>query len=53
MVAEISVEELAAWREDGRDFVLLDVRNADEVSAASIPGARVMPMREIPSRAGA
>jgi rhodanese-related sulfurtransferase len=51
VLAEISVEELAAWRGEQRDFVLLDIREPREVQAASIPGALLVPMREIPTRA--
>ncbi len=51
MMGEISVEELAAWRVEERDFVLLDVREPGEVRVASIPGSRFMPMREVPARA--
>ena len=50
MQGEISVEELERWRSEGRDFVLLDVREPDEVRAAAIADARWIPMREIPSR---
>jgi len=49
---EISVEELGQWLRERRDFVLLDVREPYEVSVAPIPGAFVVPMREIPERAG-
>lgn len=49
---EIDVEELARWRNDGRDFVLLDVREDDEVRTASIEGARHIPLGDIPARAG-
>ncbi|HEV3139922.1 MAG TPA: rhodanese-like domain-containing protein [Vicinamibacterales bacterium] len=49
---EISVRELAEWRASGKPFVLLDVREDDEVRAASIPGAAHIPMGEIPARAG-
>lgn len=48
----MSVEELAAWRAEGRDFVLLDVREPAEIRLASIPGSESMPMREVPVRAG-
>ena len=47
---EIIVEELAAWRTQGKDFILLDVREEHEVQTASIAGARHIPMREIPAR---
>ncbi|MDQ6929102.1 MAG: rhodanese-like domain-containing protein [Candidatus Eremiobacteraeota bacterium] len=47
---EIEVEELALWRRDGRDFVLLDVREDDEVRTASIEGAQHIPLRDVPAR---
>ncbi|MDP9025260.1 MAG: rhodanese-like domain-containing protein [Candidatus Eremiobacteraeota bacterium] len=47
---EIDVDELAQWRNESRAFVLLDVREPDEVAAASIPGAVHIPMRDIPQR---
>lgn len=47
---EISVEDLAQWREAGRDFVLLDVREPFELEAAALPGATHVPMGEIPMR---
>jgi len=51
MYQEIDVTELAAWREGGKDFVLLDVRDDDELSTAAIEGAMHIPMAEIPQRA--
>jgi rhodanese-related sulfurtransferase len=50
MVKDISVEELARWRAEGRTFVLLDVREPMEISLASIDGATLVPMRQIPQR---
>lgn len=47
---EISVEDLARWRREGRDFVLLDVREPDEVAAAVLSDSVMIPMREIPAR---
>lgn len=47
---ELSVEELARWRTDERNFVLLDVREQPEVARASLPQALHVPMREIPVR---
>jgi len=47
---EISVEELAQWREAGRDFVLLDVREPFELQEAALPGAMHVPMGQIPMR---
>lgn len=49
-VSDISVEELAQWRASGREFVLLDVRDADELVHAALPGALHMPMREVVER---
>ena len=50
MFKEISVEELAQWRREKKDFVLLDVREPYEVAAAALDGALVIPMREVPQR---
>jgi rhodanese-related sulfurtransferase len=50
VLGEITVEELAQWRNDGREFTLLDVREPYEVQTASIEGACWIPMREIPAR---
>ena len=52
MAGDITVEELARWRETGKPFVLLDVRKFDEVARAALPGAVHMPMRDVPTRAG-
>lgn len=49
---EISVHELKNLRaEDGKGFVLLDVRERWEHEAAHIEGSTFMPMGEVPSRA--
>jgi len=47
---EIAVEELASWREEGKDFLLLDVREQQEVQTAFIAGAHHIPMGEVPGR---
>ncbi len=47
---EISVSELARRHDAGEDFLLLDVREPDEIATASIPWASVIPMGEIPER---
>ncbi len=49
---EISVAELARRHAAGEDFLLLDVREPDEIATASIPWATVIPMGEIPDRIG-
>lgn len=50
MYKEIDVAALAGWRRSGHSFVLLDVRDPDELAIASIPGAVTIPMNEIPAR---
>ena len=46
---EISVEELAAARADG-SVPLFDVRQPEEYEAVHVPGARLIPLRELPER---
>ncbi|HEY0383688.1 MAG TPA: rhodanese-like domain-containing protein [Candidatus Elarobacter sp.] len=50
MIDEISVDELERRRAAEETFVLLDVREPDELATASIPWATAIPMREIPVR---
>ena len=50
MSEEISVVDLKRRRDAGDDFMLLDVREPDEVATASIPWATTIPMMEIPAR---
>ncbi|MDQ2872746.1 MAG: rhodanese-like domain-containing protein [Candidatus Eremiobacteraeota bacterium] len=47
---DISVEELARWRAEKNDFVLLDVREPSEIAAAGIGGSVPIPMRQIAER---
>ncbi len=49
-MTEISVTELAKKHDAGEDFVLLDVREPDELAIASIPWATAMPMGDVPVR---
>jgi adenylyltransferase/sulfurtransferase len=49
-VPEITVEELAARQKNGPPFVLLDVRERYEFEIARIPGSRLIPLSELPSR---
>jgi rhodanese-related sulfurtransferase len=49
-VTEISVADLKAKRDAGDSFVLLDVREPDEIQTAALPGATAIPMMEIPLR---
>jgi rhodanese-related sulfurtransferase len=52
MMQEITVEELRSWREAGKTFVLLDVREPDEVAIVRLADSTWIPMREIPQRIG-
>ena len=47
-VPEIDVDELAERREQG--VVLIDVRNPDEFESFRVPGARLIPLPEVPER---
>lgn len=47
-LGHMTVTELAAARERGDDFDLIDVREPHEVQIASIPGARLIPLGTIP-----
>ena len=49
---EVEVADVRRWREEGRDLQLLDVRQPVEHSIASIEGAQLIPMNELPTRAG-
>jgi rhodanese-related sulfurtransferase len=52
-VPELSPTEFAArWPQysSGRDVVLLDVREDDELAVAAVAGAVHIPMREVPAR---
>lgn len=47
MLKRITAQELIAWQEASRAFVLLDVRDQDEYAAGHIPGSVNIPVREI------
>lgn len=49
-VPEIDVHELARLRDDGIE--LIDVREPDEYATAHVPGARHIPLGEVPERMG-
>jgi len=49
-VPEISVEDLKARQDRGDKFVLLDVREPYEYDIARIPGSKLIPLGELPSR---
>jgi len=52
MTPEISVRDLRAKRETGEPFVLLDVREPDELAVVSLPWAKAIPMGDVPQRLG-
>lgn len=47
---EISAMEAAEKLKSGKDFVLLDCREAEELAIARIEGATHIPMGDVPSR---
>lgn len=47
---EVSPQQLSERLAAGERIVLLDVREADEVALAHLPGALHIPMGEVPSR---
>jgi rhodanese-related sulfurtransferase len=49
-VEEITVDELARWKQEGKSFVLLDVREANECAIARIEGALWIPIGQIVQR---
>jgi sulfur-carrier protein adenylyltransferase/sulfurtransferase len=49
---EMSVDELKRWQDEGRDFVILDVRSPQEHEVANIEGAQLIPLQELPDRLG-
>lgn len=51
MVCELSPEDLHRWRESGKRFELLDVRDPDECAIASLKGSRNIPMADVARRA--
>ncbi|MFK8112830.1 MAG: rhodanese-like domain-containing protein [Rubripirellula sp.] len=47
---ETDVATVAAMQKSGDDFLLLDVREADEYAVAKIDGSQLLPMSEIGER---
>lgn len=52
MISNISVEETKEKKDQGPDFILLDVRRLDELHIASIEGATHIPLQELEKRLG-
>ncbi len=47
---EITPEEVKSKLDEGEQFTLLDVREPWEFETASMPGAKLIPMGDVPSR---
>ncbi len=45
---EMTVDQLRAWRREGRAHVLIDVRETAEYAVASIAGAELIPLATLP-----
>jgi adenylyltransferase/sulfurtransferase len=50
VMEQISVTDLKKRIDAGEDLVIIDVRNPDEHEKGAIPGARLMPLPELPRR---
>lgn len=50
MIPEITVEELKAKLDKKEKFIFLDVREPHEHEAAAIPGAKLIPLGDLPNR---
>jgi rhodanese-related sulfurtransferase len=46
----VTVAEYAAWREEGKEHFLLDVRELEEYRLARIEGAALIPLHALPGR---
>ena len=49
-VRDLGAQELKTWRANGTEYVLLDVRQPEELSLAHVPGAIEIPMKEVQFR---
>lgn len=49
---EISVQDLQEQQRSRPDLVIVDVRTAEELALAALPGALHLPMHELPARWG-
>lgn len=47
---DLDAEQLRQWKSSARDYVILDVRQPEELARASVPGAICIPMREVQQR---
>ena len=49
-IPQLSPAELQRWRQDGKAFLLLDVRNDEETAICALPDSIHIPMNLIPLR---
>ena len=49
-IHNLSVRELKQWQEQKKEFILLDVRNQDEVDYVKLDNSQHIPMNLIPIR---
>lgn len=49
-VPEVTAQEVKKMMEQGRPFVLIDVREPREFQICRIPGSTLIPLRELPKR---
>ena len=47
---EVDGEGAAAWRDEGRSLVFLDIREPHEINHGHIAGALIIPMNQVPHR---
>lgn len=52
VVPETDVATLVRDRAAGKDFQIVDVREPDEFAAGHMPGARLIPLGQLPARTG-
>lgn len=49
-IPQLSPAELQRWRQDGKAFLLLDVRTDEEIAVCALPDSVHIPMNLIPLR---
>ena len=49
---DLSARELESWLGSGRSATLLDVRSPEEYEICALPGARLIPLPQLPDRLG-
>jgi rhodanese-related sulfurtransferase len=49
---QITVQDLDAWRREGREIAIIDVRETWEIEICSLAGALSIPLQTLPARVG-